>query len=156
MIRNTRNIIRSGESCRRGAATVEMAIVAPVLILIFGGIISFGLLFFLHNNMINAAREAARGLAVGELTVGGSTSCDGSPTPGSAEAVVCGQLSGWPGLNFTLSACSPALPGPNCVEPLDVAVEITIPISEAVLMDVFRFFEDEEFKLKARVVMREE
>ncbi|MEE9161500.1 MAG: TadE family protein [Candidatus Neomarinimicrobiota bacterium] len=156
MIRNIKDFKRSGQSRGRAVAAVEMAIMTPLLILIFSGIITFGLLFFLHNNMINAAREAARGLAVGELTVGGSTSCDPSPTAGSAEAVVCGQLSGWPGLSFTLAACNPAVPGPNCVEPLDVAVEITIPLSEAVMMDLFGYFADGVLKLKALVIMREE
>ena len=84
----------------------------------------------------------------------GSTSCDPSPPAGSAEAVACGQLSGWPGLSFTLAACNPAVPGPNCIDANEVAVEITVPLSEAVMMDVFGFFETGT--LKARVVMREE
>ncbi len=153
MIRNTRNLIRSGEPRRRGAAAVEMAIMAPVLIFLFGGIISFGLLFFLHNNMINAAREAARGLAVGELTVGGTADCT-NPEAGSAEEKACGQLSGWSSLNFTLAVCSPAAPGSNCVDASDVAVEITVPLSEAVLMDIFRLFENGD--LNALVIMRDE
>ncbi len=155
MIRNTRNLIRSGEPRRRGTAAVEMAIMTPLLIVIFGGIISFGLLFFLHNNMINAAREAARRLAVGEVTVGGTTDCSTSPPAGSAEELACGQLSAWSSLNFTLAVCSPAAPGPNC-DPSsnDVAVEITLPLSEGVLMDVLNLFSTGT--ITARVIMREE
>ena len=55
-VRNTRDFKPSEESRRRGAVAVEMAVVAPVLFLIFGGIVQFGALFFLHNNMVNAAR----------------------------------------------------------------------------------------------------
>ena len=154
MIRNTRNFIRSGESRRSGAATVEMAIVTPVLILLLGGIISFGLLFFLHNNMINAARDAVRRLAVNEVIVAGSTDCTGPPA-GSAEAVACNQLSAWASMNFTLAVCSPDVPGSNCVAGSnDVAVEITIPLSEAVLMDVLGLFGSGN--ITARVIMRDE
>ena len=154
MIRNNRHFIRSGESRRRGAAVVEMAIVTPMLIFLFGGIISFGLLFFLHNNMINAARDAARRLAVGEVTVGGSTDCTGPPA-GSAEELACDQLSAWASLDFTLAVCSPDVPGPNCVAGSnDVAVEITIPLSEAVLMDVLGLFDSGN--ITARVIMRDE
>ncbi len=154
MIRTTRNIIRSGESRRRGAVVVEMAIVTPMLIFLFGGIISFGLLFFLHNNMINAARDAARRLAVGELTVGGSADCTGPPA-GSAEELACDQLSSWASFDFTLAVCNPAVPGPNCIAgSKDVAVEITIPLSDAVLMDVLGLFGSGT--VTARVIMRDE
>ena len=157
MIRSTRNFKRSGESRARGAAAVEMAIMAPLLILLFGGIISFGLFFFLKNNMVNAAREGTRALAVGEVTVAGSTSCDpDSPPPaGSAQEVVCSRLSGWSSLNFTLAVCSPAVPGPNCVGGSnDVAVEISLPLSEAVTMDVLGLFESGT--TTALVIMRQE
>ncbi len=154
MIRNSRNLVRSGESRNRGAATVEMAIVTPVLIFLFGGIISFGLLFFLHGNMLNAARDAARRLAVGEVTVGGNANCAG-PQAGSAEELACGQLSSWASLDFTLAVCSPDFPGPNCVaDSNDVAVEITIPLSDAVLMDVLGLFGSGN--ITARVIMRDE
>lgn len=43
-----------------GAALVEMAITIPALLLIFGGIAEFGLLFRTHEVTTNAAREGAR------------------------------------------------------------------------------------------------
>ena len=46
---------------------VEFAFVLPVLLMIVAGIIQFGAIFFLQNNMSNAAREAARALAVGSI-----------------------------------------------------------------------------------------
>ena len=50
-----------------GATAVEFAFVLPVLLMIVAGIIQFGAIFFLQNNMANAAREAARALAVGSI-----------------------------------------------------------------------------------------
>ena len=155
MIRNTRDFKRSGESRRMGAAAVEMAVVAPVLVLILGGIIQFGGLFFLHNNMVNAAREAARALAVKTVTVAGSTSCSTAPPAGTAEEMVCDSLSSWGSMNFTLAACNPTVPGANCVAgSSDVAVEITVPLSEASLWDALGLFQTGN--LEARVIMREE
>ena len=43
-----------------GAAMVEFAIVAPLLFALIFGIIDFGRVFFLYNNLTNAAREGAR------------------------------------------------------------------------------------------------
>lgn len=43
-----------------GAALVEFAIIAPLLFLLIFGIIDFGRVFFLINNLTNAAREGAR------------------------------------------------------------------------------------------------
>jgi Flp pilus assembly protein TadG len=43
-----------------GGALIEFTIMAPVLFLIFFGIIEFGSLFNLQNNMVNAARDTAR------------------------------------------------------------------------------------------------
>lgn len=53
---------------QRGAAMVEFAIVAPVLLLFVFGIIEYGRYFFLYNNLTNAAREGARLAAVTPLT----------------------------------------------------------------------------------------
>lgn len=44
----------------RGAAMVEMALVLPIVILLFLGMIDFGRALFLYNNLTNAAREGAR------------------------------------------------------------------------------------------------
>jgi Flp pilus assembly protein TadG len=45
---------------RRGAATVEMAIVAPVLMSMLFGIIEFGWVFSVKQSVTNAAREGCR------------------------------------------------------------------------------------------------
>ncbi len=49
-----------GKKARRGAAVVEMAIVAPFLFTMLFGIIEFGWLFTVQNTLLNAAREGAR------------------------------------------------------------------------------------------------
>jgi Flp pilus assembly protein TadG len=46
--------------CRKGAAAVEFAIIAPLLFTIIFGIIEFGLLFFDKQVITNASREGAR------------------------------------------------------------------------------------------------
>ena len=49
----------------RGAAAVEMALVLPVLLLVIGGLIDFGRLFYTQLVLSNAAREGARMVALG-------------------------------------------------------------------------------------------
>ena len=57
---------RQGSGCgRRGIATVELAIVAPLLILLLFGIIEFGLIVKDMVGLNQAAREGARTAAVG-------------------------------------------------------------------------------------------
>jgi len=48
----------------RGAAAVEFAIIAPVLILLLIGIVEYGLVFNTQLQLTGAAREAAREMAV--------------------------------------------------------------------------------------------
>ena len=57
--------------CQRsnGTAAVEFVIVLPVVVLFLFGIIQFGAVFYLQNNMANAAREAARSYSVGESNI---------------------------------------------------------------------------------------
>jgi Flp pilus assembly protein TadG len=50
-----------------GAALLEFAFLTPILMLLITGIIQFGSLFFLENNMATVARDTARRLAVGDL-----------------------------------------------------------------------------------------
>ncbi len=45
---------------RRGTAIVEMAVVAPLLMLFLMGIIEIGYVLFVHNVMINAVHQGAK------------------------------------------------------------------------------------------------
>ncbi len=49
---------------RRGVAAVEVAVVAPIFVLILFGIVEFGSMFFVRNTMVHAARSGARQLAI--------------------------------------------------------------------------------------------
>ncbi len=115
--------------CDRGAAMVEFTLVAPILILLTSGVIQFGYVFFLQNTMQNLARDAARGISVGDLTgSAGDVTCPGGGS-GSAQAEICGGLSSFSG-SFTVNALDPANPGD------DVIVTVSLPMADAAVMDV--------------------
>ena len=50
----------AGKAAQRGSAIVEMALLAPVLLLVLIGVIEMGLLFFTNLTMQYAVREGAR------------------------------------------------------------------------------------------------
>lgn len=64
-------ILRRFHRDDRAASMIEFAIVAPLLFLLVFGIIDFGRVFFLYNNLTNAARDGARYGAV--LPEGGAS-----------------------------------------------------------------------------------
>jgi Flp pilus assembly protein TadG len=57
MTARSRGVHRSKE---RGAELVEFALALPLLLVVFGGIVDFGLLLQRHQVLSNAAREGAR------------------------------------------------------------------------------------------------
>ncbi len=57
---------------RRGAAVVEMAVIAPIFILVLFGMLEFGRLVMVQQTVNNAAREGAR-VAASEKTTGRQT-----------------------------------------------------------------------------------
>jgi Flp pilus assembly protein TadG len=54
------SIRRLFAGCERGAELVEFAFVLPILLVVIGGIVDFGLLFQRYEVVTNAAREGAR------------------------------------------------------------------------------------------------
>ncbi len=124
---------------RKGAALVEMALVLGLLLALVFGIIEFGSAFFLRQNMLHAAREAARTLAVKEAT--------------AAEAIVVAQdhLANIAGVDFTITVTEP---DPNVAEDHDVVVAITAPLSQAALGDPLGVLGDGT--LEVEVTMRKE
>ena len=56
---------RHGKDADQGAAAVELALVLPILILLIGGVIDFGLAFNAQIGLTHAAREGARVEAIG-------------------------------------------------------------------------------------------
>ena len=54
----------AGQDCL-GSAVIEFALLVPVLFLIFFAIIQWGFIMFARQDMLHAAREAARSFAIG-------------------------------------------------------------------------------------------
>lgn len=146
---------RAGDAVRfavssRGAAASEFALVLPVFVLCLFSIVAFGSTLFIENNMVNAAREAVREMAVTEAPFApGAVTCDSpqAAVVGSAEYVACTYLTFW-GTAFTVDA-SDACPAED-----RATVRITVDASQAALMDIFGFFNGRT--LAAEVTMRKE
>jgi TadE-like protein len=135
---------------RSGAAASEFALVLPVFILCLFSIITFASTLFIENNMVNAAREAVREMAVTEAPFSpGAVRCDSQEAAivGSAEYVACTYLTFW-GTQFLVDA------GDDCPAEDRATVRITVDASQAALMDIFGFFNGKT--LQAEVTMRKE
>ncbi len=57
---------------RRAASALEFALLTPVLMLMLTGIVQFGAIYILQNNMQNVAREVSLRLATGDLVLDGA------------------------------------------------------------------------------------
>ena len=130
----------------RGSAAVELVFAIPILLLLLFGMIQFGFIFFIWNDMENAAREGARRLAV-----------DDSITESDAQSTVTAWLVTWP-TTFTVTACTiaadTASPG-TCTGDDEVSVTVSAPMSEVALIgNLFDLFGTNA--LTVRVVMRKE
>jgi len=106
--------------CQRGTSTLEAALIFPVLVTLTFGAISVGSILFVQNNIAHAARETARTIAVGEGDVA------------DAATIANTHLVNWGGLTFTVAGTEPTV--------ADVNIKITVPMSEAALVDVLGIF----------------
>ena len=139
---------------RRAAAASEFALVLPIFMLCVFGITAFASTLFIENNMVNAARESVRQIAVLDVPFAGAdVQCDSTQaqTVGTAENVACTYLAFW-GTDFTVNASGEACPGINGDAQSPVA--ITLDAQQAAIMDVFGFFNGKT--LTADVSMRRE
>lgn len=118
----------------RGAAMAEFAVVVAILLSLVFGVFQYGTLFFVWNNMFDAAREGARSLAVGEWN------------ETEAEAGATAMLVDWPS-GYTVVAQDTATTGTN-----QVRVVITVAGSEAAIVNLL----PTPAELRAEVVMRKE
>ncbi len=132
-MRATRGIVRSCWRSERGVAAVEFALAIPFVLLVLSGIIQFGFVLFLQSHVADVARETARRVAVGEFE--------------QAEAVQFAQdsLLNW-GVTYTVAVTFP--------DPDDVDVQISLPMSQAALIDLLGLFQSGT--LTAAVTAREE
>ena len=119
---------------RRGAAAVELAIVLPVLLLILLGVIQFGNIMYTQHMMVYAAREVARGYAMGETTVAEAKAR-------ALELLSTGNTSEFKVVITETGAV-----------PSDVTVTIDLPMAEAAIIDLPHGLIDG--LVSARVTMR--
>ncbi len=135
---------------RCGASAAEFALVFPIFMLCLFGITAFASTLFIENNMVNAARESVRQMAVLEAPfTTGAVQCDSTEAQivGSAEYIACTYLTFW-GTDFTVNAST------DCPAEDKATVQITLDASQAAVMDVFGFFNGKT--LSAEVSMRKE
>ncbi len=118
-IRATRGILRSCWRSERGVAAIEFAIVIPFVLLVLAGIIQFGFVLFLQSHVADVARETARRVAVGEFE------------QTEAEQFAQDSLLNW-GVTYTVEV---TVPDP------DVVVQISLPTSQAALIDLLGVFQ---------------
>lgn len=116
-----------------GASAVEFAMILPVLVLLIGGITEGAMMFHIWGNMEHICRQAARSVAIGEMTDA--------------------QASTFVANKFQTSF------GAFDVEPTitlgtDVVVEVSIPASQLVDLQPFGLFRS--LTLATRVTMRRE
>lgn len=113
----------------RGAAAVEFALILPILLLLIGGIIDFGNLYYNQIIVSNAARDGARLVAANPVASPGWTSTTiqaritaaASPLPVSSSSTswTCGATGTSAtvtvtrtGFQWTILGILPALPTP--------------------------------------------
>ena len=101
-----------------GGPMVEFAIMAPLFFVILFGIVEWGSMFYLQNNMVNAAREGARTAAV----QGG--------TMAAASQSACRWLSG-SGQTFAITSTD------RCNTAQDVTVQVQISKASASLFNLY-------------------
>ena len=131
-----RPIVHAFANRTDGVASAEFVIVLPVFMLFIFGITSFASTMFIHSNMLNAAREAARTMSVTEASFQPNTvHCSQSEIliEGSAEQIACEYLMSW-GIDFAVNA------NDLCPAERQVEVQITADASDAALLDIFGFF----------------
>jgi Flp pilus assembly protein TadG len=97
-LRPTRKLARRLSPSERGAALVEFALVAPLLLLIVFGVIDFGIAFANYENVRSGTRDAARMAVVNDLqnappcTINGATitpPANPTTTADATNALVC-------------------------------------------------------------------
>jgi Flp pilus assembly protein TadG len=136
-----------------GTAAAEFALVLIPMVAILFGIMMMGSLFFIHNDMMNAAREAARRMSVDETVTfdeGVTVACDGNLVAGSVPEVACNALASWP-VTFQVRASTIPIAGTDNSE---MRVTITTDMGPAALIELLGATNGKT--MTADVIMRSE
>lgn len=101
---------------RDGAIAVEFALVMPLFIGMFMGMMEYSTVYFTYGTMQSAARDVTRQLAVNTLL------------PGQAEAAVKNRMPGWAKNYVTVlvKQSAPANPATNVI-----TTDVALPIGNA-------------------------
>jgi Flp pilus assembly protein TadG len=129
-------LVRFGRD-RRGSITIEMGFAAIAFTMLVTGVDSFGSILFVQANMMNAARDTARSMAVGAI----------AGTQPAAQTYATARMINW-GIVYTVVPTYPGAIGG------DVVIEITAPMSDAALIDYLNLFGGKT--LRAKVTTRRE
>jgi Flp pilus assembly protein TadG len=129
-------IQRKGKKLGRAAATVEMAVVTPLLLTMLFGIIEYGWVFSVKQALVTAAREGARTAAL----------------PGSTDQDIQQRIANYL-TPLGLTTYNVALTHSTPQDPTET-VHVTIPYSDVTL--VGSFFGSTNYDLGARCSMRKE
>jgi Flp pilus assembly protein TadG len=152
----TRRQIDLFASSRRGAAVVEFAILAPVLVLLLFGTIASSGAFLTWGMMQGSSAYGARVMSTGTIknnsagaittaNTTATTTCTGSLPATEVESYACSNLPSW--ATFTVTTTE------NCVVP-SVTVSLSTTASAAAIVDVLRLFTGKTLTATA-VVMKE-
>ncbi len=136
-VRDFRFVSRGVKEDRRGTAALEFAIIAPVLILILGGLFTVSGYIRAHTTTQAYAREAARGVALGYMTL--------------EEAQRSAETNASRDLHVAVSASvDPATKG----DPNDQDVKVTLMISDSEMRRLSPFLGIVTGKVSSTVVVR--
>ena len=131
-----------------GLSAMEFSFVMVPMIIVLFGVIQFGGILFLQNDMHNAARDAARRMASVEICFGGSAVQCGSQTSGSVEDFACNFLSAWtPSFQVTATET-------NTADGFDMQVTIETDMAAAAIVDLLGIFEGRT--MSATAILRRE
>ncbi len=113
-----RSIARTFSKNEKGSVSIEMGFATILFVTLLTGLISVGSLFFVQGSMADAARDAVRRVATGEMTTT------------QAQTYAQGGLINW-GMTYTVTATD---------DGTDATIVITVPMADAALIDFLGIF----------------
>jgi Flp pilus assembly protein TadG len=120
---------------RKAAILLEFALIFPILLILLLGMLEFSTVYFVRHAMLHAAREAARGYAIGEFD------------SAQAQAFAANALPGIQ-IDFTVEV------SPDPSSDVERWVQISAPMNQASLGDPLNVLNAQD--LTVRVSMRRE